>query len=326
VPNSHGDRTELSTRSQSHLRVVRRTARTEGIVTLTLERADGGRLPDWTPGAHIDLVLASGVTRQYSLCGDPFDPMRYEVSVLREDHGHGGSRYIHDHLGEGTTVEFGGPRNNFRLVPSDRYVFVAGGVGITPMLPMIRQAESLGSDWRLLYLGRDRRTMAHLDAIAAFGDRVTVHSSAQSGRLDVANWIGQERLDTKVYACGPETLLDALHAHTRTWRPGWFRAERFALRQQGGAHLNTAFDVYAALSAKHVTVAPSESVATALRRAGVDVLTSCSRGVCGTCATAVLTGTPDHRDSLLDDDERASNASMFPCVSRSMTEQLTLAV
>src|SRR5690242_3898534 len=123
----------------------------EGVATLTLARPDGGRLPDWTPGAHVDLVLPNGTTRQYSLCGDRWDAHRYRVGVLREPAGRGGSAYVHDHLAVGDAVGLGGPRNNFPLVPAERYLFVGGGIGITPLLPMIRQATLLGADWELLY-------------------------------------------------------------------------------------------------------------------------------------------------------------------------------
>jgi ferredoxin-NADP reductase len=153
----------------------------DGLVSLELQRPDGGRLPDWTPGAHIDLILPNGATRQYSLCGDPRDWRRYRVGVLRESDSHGGSSYIHENLEVGHEVSFGGPRNNFAVVPSPRFSFIAGGVGITPILPMLRMADQLGADWHLLYLGRSRKTMAFLDELGDWPDRVEVHLPTTAG-------------------------------------------------------------------------------------------------------------------------------------------------
>src|SRR3954454_21520199 len=142
----------------------------DGVATLPPARRDGGRVRDWTPGSHIDLVLPNGLTRQYSLCGDRWEPTTYRVGVLREPSGRGGSAFAHDELLVGDLVGVGGPRNNFPLVPSEQYLFVAGGIGITPILPMVRQAELLGADWRLLYGGRRRDSMAFLDELEQYGD------------------------------------------------------------------------------------------------------------------------------------------------------------
>lgn len=156
------------------LTVTSKSAAADGVVAVTLAHPGRERLPDWTPGAHIDLVLPGGLTRQYSLCGDRWDPYSYRIGVLREPAGRGGSAYIHDELAVGTAVAIGGPRNNFALVPSPRYLFIAGGIGITPLLPMIEQAERLGADWRLLYGGRTRRSMAFTDELGRYGGKVTL--------------------------------------------------------------------------------------------------------------------------------------------------------
>jgi ferredoxin-NADP reductase len=147
----------------------------EGVVELTLGRPDGSRLPDWAPGAHIDLVLPDGAVRQYSLCGDRWDASVYRVAVQREPRGRGGSVLLHDKVPVGSTLRFGGPRNNFRLTPSERHLFIAGGIGITPLLPMIAAAEAAGAEWRLLYGGRSRASMAFLDELAGYGDKVLIH-------------------------------------------------------------------------------------------------------------------------------------------------------
>ncbi|MET9793468.1 ferredoxin reductase [Streptomyces canus] len=187
----------------------------EGIVSLTLTHPDGARLPDWTPGSHIDLVLpwgsprssaaesGGGTTRQYSLCGDRWDAHTYRIAVLREPAGRGGSAHVHDRLRPGDRVGVGAPRNHFPLVPSEKYLFIAGGIGITPLLPMVRQAELLGADWQLLYGGRTRSSMAVREELtAAYGERVHVVPQDELGVLDLVAWLGTPRQDTKVYCCG----------------------------------------------------------------------------------------------------------------------------
>jgi ferredoxin-NADP reductase len=314
---------EPDTQDKDTLVLISKEVAAEGVVVLELSRADGGRLPDWTPGAHIDVILEGGAVRQYSLCGDPADTGRYRIGVLREPDGRGGSHYIHDRLQVGDRVGFGGPRNNFALVPSPRYSFIAGGVGITPLLPMLRMADQIGSDWRLLYLGRDRRTMAFIDELP-LDSRVDVHAKAALGRADLEKWLAADDADTKLYACGPSRMLDAVEAHTRARREGWVRMERFSAREQEAPARTTAFEVELLRTGMVVTVPPETTIADSMRAAGVRVLTSCGRGVCGTCETTVVSGEPDHRDSLLSDTERAANDCIFPCVSRSLSDRLVL--
>ncbi|MFJ8813955.1 PDR/VanB family oxidoreductase [Amycolatopsis thermoflava] len=305
------------------LEVTAREARAEGVVALTLSRPDGGRLPDWTPGAHIDLVLPNGLTRQYSLCGDRWDAHSYRIGVLREPAGRGGSAYVHDRLRPGDRVGVGGPRNNFPLVPSGRYLFVAGGIGITPLLPMIHQADLLGTDWTLLYGGRRRASMAFTDELAAYGDRVHLVPEDEHGLLDLASWLGTPRPGTKVYCCGPAPLLAAVESACRDWPPFSLHVERFTAREQAPAR-DEPFEVELRRTGATVTVTPGISVLEAVRGAGVDVLSSCRQGTCGTCETGVLAGVPDHRDSILADHERAAGEVMFVCVSRSCTDRLVL--
>ncbi|MFD4197167.1 PDR/VanB family oxidoreductase [Amycolatopsis thermoflava] len=305
------------------LEVTAREARAEGVVALTLSRPDGGRLPDWTPGAHIDLVLPNGLTRQYSLCGDRWDAHSYRIGVLREPAGRGGSAYVHDRLRPGDRVGVGGPRNNFPLVPSGRYLFVAGGIGITPLLPMIHQADLLGADWTLLYGGRRRASMAFTDELAGYGDRVHLVPEDEHGLLDLASWLGTPRPGTKVYCCGPAPLLAAVESACRDWPPFSLHVERFTAREQAPAR-DEPFEVELRRTGATVTVTPGISVLEAARGAGVDVLSSCRQGTCGTCETGVLAGVPDHRDSILADHERAAGEVMFVCVSRSCTDRLVL--
>lgn len=299
----------------------------EGVVEVLLRHPEGERLDDWTPGAHIDVRLNDRFVRQYSLCGDRWDPTTYRIAVLRESGGRGGSAYIHDTLAVGDSVGIGGPRNNFRLVPADRYVFVAGGVGITPIVPMIEQARFLDIPWTLIYGGRRRRSMAFLeDLLTLDADSVQVFPQDEVGILNLAPVLSSPQPGTKIYACGPAPMLDAVqqHAADAGWPRQAVRTERFVSRDLNAPARTTAFDVVLARSNRSITVEPGITVLDALRSAGVARLSSCERGVCGTCEITVLAGVPDHRDSILDDDERIAGDCMFPCVSRSRSDQLTL--
>ncbi|MCZ2803649.1 PDR/VanB family oxidoreductase [Modestobacter sp. VKM Ac-2983] len=296
----------------------------DGVVTLTLTAADGGRLPDWTPGAHVDLTLDDGLSRQYSLCGDRWDAHSYRVGVLLEPAGRGGSRYVHEQLEPGHVVGLGGPRNHFPLVPAESYLFVAGGIGITPVLPMIAQAEMLRADWRLLYGGRTSSSMAFLEELSAYGDRVSVRPQDEFGLLDLAGFLGDPRRGTEVYSCGPAPLLAAMEAACAGWPARALHTERFTAAERGAPVRTASFDVELHRTGRTVTVPPDLSVLEALGAVGVDVLSSCRQGTCGTCETTVLAGVPDHRDSLLDDEERAAGDCMYPCVSRSCSDRLVL--
>ncbi|MFJ4208071.1 PDR/VanB family oxidoreductase [Paenarthrobacter sp. NPDC089675] len=310
--------------SQVALIVAARVQVAEGVVALTLTHPDGRRLPDWTPGSHIDVVLPSGLNRQYSLCGDRWDAYSYRIAVLHEPDGRGGSAYIHKEVRVGTTVAVGGPRNNFRLVPSQKYMFIAGGIGITPMLPMMQQADLMGADWKLLYLGRSRRTMAFLDELARYEDRVSVLAKDGPGPCVLEDLIGEASTDTKVYVCGPQRLLDAVEHHCAGWPAGLLRLEHFSAKAQSAPSRSDAFEVELARAGFSVTVTPNVSVLDAIHNAGVHLLTSCREGTCGTCEVSVLSGEPDHRDSILNDDDRVAGHCMFPCVSRSCSDRLVL--
>ena len=310
--------------SHAKLTVTAKTRVSSDVVSLTLSHPEGRRLPDWTPGSHVDVVLPSGITRQYSLCGDRWDAYSYRIAVLHEPSGRGGSAYIHEQLTVGTMVALGGPRNNFRLVPSEKYLFIAGGIGITPMLPMIQQADMLSADWKLLYLGRSRSSMAFLDVLSGYGDRVLVMPKDESGPCPLEDFISSSAMDTKVYACGPQRLLAAVELHCGDWPAGLLRLEHFAAKAHGAPARDTPFEVELAQTGLSVTVPPSVSILDALGNAGVSVLTSCREGTCGTCEVNVIAGNPDHRDSILDDADRAAGHCMFPCVSRSCTDRLVL--
>ena len=306
------------------LRVTAKTVEADGVVVLRLANPDGARLPDWTPGAHVDLILPNGMTRQYSLCGDRWDAHTYRIGVLREPAGRGGSAHVHDELAVGDLVGVGGPRNNFALVPAPRYLFVAGGIGITPLLPMVHQADLLDADWRLLYGGRRRASMAFLGELAGYGDRVRAVPQDESGLLDLAGFLGEPRADTRVYCCGPGPLLAAIELACADWPAHTLHTERFVAPELGAPARRTPFQVELARSGATLTVTPSMSVLEAVRAAGVDVLSSCRQGTCGTCETTVLAGELDHRDSILTDGERTAGDCMFICVSRALGDRLVL--
>jgi ferredoxin-NADP reductase len=318
------DRHRVSERHAELLRVEAKEPVSAEVVRLTLADPAGRRLPDWTPGAHIDLVLPNGLTRQYSLCGSRWDTSRYRVGVLREADGRGGSAYVHDRLRVGDTVGVGGPRNNFPLVPSSRYLFIAGGIGITPLLPMVHQAARLGADWQLVYGGRRRSSMAFLDELAGYGDRVHVRPQDEYGLLDLPAWLGEVRAGLRVYCCGPAPLLDAVETGCAHWPEHTLRTERFTAADRAAPVRDQPFQVELARTGATVTVSRADTVLDAVRAAGAEVLSSCEQGTCGTCETEVLDGIPDHRDSLLSDDERAAGDCMFICVSRSCGERLVL--
>jgi ferredoxin-NADP reductase len=295
----------------------------DDVVQIDLAPADGEHLPPWTPGAHIDLLLPAGVVRQYSLCGTPADRDHYRVAVLRTPDSRGGSAAAH-RLQAGDRVRIRGPRNHFPLASSRRYLFLAGGIGITPMLPMIEEAEASGADWTLHYGGRTRESMAFTELLTKYGDRVHLVPQDERGLLDLDALLGAAADDTLVYCCGPEPLLQAAEARCRTWPANSLHLERFAAREQEHAGEETAFDVVLQRSGLTLHVEPGQTVFEAMRGAGVSVLGSCLEGICGTCEQGVLEGEVDHRDSVLDDDERAENDCMMVCVSRSLGSRLVL--
>jgi ferredoxin-NADP reductase len=309
------------------LRVSERTRAADGVITLTLVDPSGRRLPDWTPGAHIDLVLPEvDLVRQYSLCGDPADRYAWRVAVLLDPNGRGGSRHVHQALCVGAPVQVRGPRNQFRLEPAARYLFIAGGIGITPILPMVAAAEAEGRDWQLLYGGRSRASMAFLDELTAYGDRAQVHPQDETGLLPVAAALNTPRQDCLVYCCGPEALIGAVERSCTGSLAGGLRTERFGARPMSPDDENsvTAFEVECRRSGLTLAVPPHESILDVADRAGVLTFAACREGICGTCETSVIEGAPEHRDSLLTEEQKASGTSMMICVSRTRDPRLVL--
>jgi ferredoxin-NADP reductase len=307
------------------LQVDRRRAGAEGVVVLDLRDPSGADLPEWSPGAHVDLKLPGDLTRQYSLCGDPADRSVWRIGVLREPDSRGGSEHVHDKLHEGEIVDVRGPRNHFALQPSPCYLFIAGGIGITPILAMITEAERVGAEWELHYGGRSRRSMAFLESLEEVtGNRVTLHPQDEVGLIDLDRILGEPRPGTLVYCCGPEPLLAAVEKRCAVWPAGSLRLERFAPKDLGAPVLTGSFEVELATTGLTLTVPSDRSVLEVVEEAGMSVLSSCQEGTCGTCETPVLDGVVDHRDSLLTLDEQAANDTMFICVSRAACPRLVL--
>ncbi|MFI5952128.1 PDR/VanB family oxidoreductase [Cryptosporangium sp. NPDC051539] len=303
------------------LRIGRREAAADGVVLLDLHDPDGARLPDWAPGAHVDLVLGE-YTRQYSLCGDPADRSRWRIAILRDAAGRGGSVFAHDRLATGDVVGVRGPRNHFPLDRSPRYLFVAGGIGITPIVPMVAAAAAANADWELHYGGRSRASMAFQSRLTEeYGPRVRVRAEDETGPLDLDSILSEPRSDTLIYCCGPESLLRAVEERCTS---GVLRVERFSPRARPETLGDGSFEVVLRRSGLTLTVAPGRSILDVVEAAGLPVLSSCREGTCGTCETTVLAGRVDHRDSLLTPEEQAADDTMFICVSRAASSPLIL--
>lgn len=304
-------------------RVVDIAPEAEDVVSVILAPENGGELPRWEPGAHADLLLDEGLERQYSLCGDP-DAETWQVAVLREPASRGGSEFVHTRLAAGDRIRVRGPRNHFALVEAQSYVFIAGGIGVTPLLPMVRQVSEEGREWSMVYGGRRRASMAFLPDLAAFGERVTVWPEDEFGMLDLDAALGAPREGTAVYCCGPEPLLDAVEDRCEAWPRGSLHVERFRPKPGALEGVDTAFEVVLARSNLTIEVAPDQSIVEALEVAGVDVPTSCREGTCGTCETELLEGIPDHRDSFLSDEEHEEGGTLMICCARAFSPRLVL--
>lgn len=308
-------------RDRAHvLRVVDRqvVAHDENVVALTLSAPDGSPLPSWYPGAHLDIHLPSGRVRQYSLCGDPDTRERYRIAVRRIPAGGGGSIEVHDALAVGATVTTSGPRNAFPLTvpgygsPAQRFRFIAGGIGITPILPMLGLAERRGVDWSMVYVGRSRDSLPFVEEVARFGNHIEFRTDDVHGVPTAADLLGDCPDGTTVYACGPAPMLTAIRARLAGRGNVELHFERFAAPPVTDGE---EFIVSIASTGATVHVGAEETLLSALQRADVPAPYSCQQGFCGTCRTRVLAGAVDHRDTLLTEPER-QDGTMLVCISR----------
>lgn len=305
-----------------------RTKRTASdcVVELELVHPDGDALPEWQPGAHVELHLPSGLSRQYSLCGNPHDNSSYRLGILNAPDSRGGSSYLHAGLAEDDILDVSGPRNNFELVESPAYHFIAAGIGVTPIMPMLEEAERRGARWKLTYTGRTRSSMAFWQELAdKYRGKIEIRPDDEFGFPDLGALLGNPRDDIKIYACGPEGLLRALEGICAAWPAGTLHLERFAPKDPGGAGAPaSSFRVKLALSGLELDVPAGRSIVDVAEEAGAPVIFSCMEGTCGTCETRILCGEADHRDSILSEEEKAANEMMMICVSRSKSDVLEL--
>lgn len=315
--------------SELKVRVARKRVEAEGICSFELASLDGGPLPAFSAGSHIDVQAPGGFTRQYSLCNDGKDRTRYRIAVLRDAGSRGGSVAMHDALNEGDTLTISEPRNHFPLVHAVRTLLFAGGIGITPLLCMAQRLAAVGADFELHYCARSKERTAFVDEIAAsgFADRVKFHfdDGPPSQKLALDRVIGKPDAQTHLYMCGPAGFIQHVTktAESLGWRSQQVHTEYFAAAPQDTAG-DRAFQVKIASSGKVVEIPADQTVAKALAAQGIEILTSCEQGVCGTCITRVLDGECDHRDMYFTDEERAKNDQFTPCCSRAKTSVLVL--
>ncbi|MFC5749282.1 PDR/VanB family oxidoreductase [Actinomadura rugatobispora] len=304
--------------------VVSHSPATPDIVVIDLAPAAGDGFPAYTAGAHIDVLIAPGLVRQYSLCGPP-EGGRYRLAVLDGPSSRGGSQTIHG-LRVGDRLRISAPRNRFPLVTARRHLLFAGGIGITPLLAMVRRLEHEGGDYALHYCARSRDRAAFVEELAG-NPRVALHfDEGDPGQLlDIARDLGDPQPDTAVYVCGPDGFMDYVlgKAEALGWPPQALHKERFAAAAQPPGAGTGGFTVRLASTGAEYLVPDGSSVLDVLLENGVDAPYSCRQGICGTCVVRVLAGDPDHRDDVLTDDERAEG--MFTtCSSRARSPVLEL--
>jgi ferredoxin-NADP reductase len=307
------------------LRVKSATWEAPGIVSYDLRPLEAGELPPFTAGAHIDLSLPNGLIRSYSLVNPQSERHRYVIAVQKDRASRGGSKWVHENFHPGDIVSVSGPRNNFALAESaDRSLFIAGGIGITPIMSMVERLTALQRDWELIYCSRKRAETAFIEPLAAYGTRVRYNFDEEPGgrMLDIAATVRAAAPATHFYCCGPLPMLEAFEAATAGLPRERVHVEYFTAKEppavEGG------FKVVLAKSGKEFVVPPGKTILDTLLDAGLDIPYSCMEGICGTCETKVLEGTPDHRDLILTEEEHAAGKVMMICCSGSKSEKLVL--
>lgn len=305
----------------------------EGVVSVSFVDPTGADLPKWQPGAHLEIALPSGMIRQYSLWSNPDDPQHYRVGVLREAEGRGGSKEIHDTGLVGKTLTVNGPRNRFELVEAPKYIFIAGGIGVTPLIPMLHKVARSAAqpEWSFHYGGRSRRSMAFTGVLerlaASAGKNVTLVAEDDDGILDLRGILAGADAETAIYCCGPNGLIGAVEKLCEELGLPGLHVERFGaapVDESVASAENTTFEVELAKSGTTVAVGPDESILECVRSIVPGVPASCEEGFCGTCEVRILSGVADHRDQILTQAEQDANESMFICVSRAKSPRIVL--
>ena len=311
------------------VRVVKKHAEAEGIASFELARVDGAALPPFSAGSHIDVHLPGGLTRQYSLCNASHESHRYRIAVLRDAASRGGSVAMHDTVQEGDVITISTPRNHFELHPAQHTLLLAGGIGVTPLLCMAERLANTGADFAMHYCTRspERTAFAAEIAASALAAHVQFHFDAgePEQKLNLAAALAAPSTDKRLYVCGPTGFIDHVvtTAHSMGWAPEQIHLEYFGAPAQDTSG-DQGFDVRIASTGQTYAVPADVSVVEALRGHGIDILTSCEQGVCGTCITRVLEGDVDHRDMYLTDEEKAANEQFMPCCSRARGKLLVL--
>lgn len=315
--------------NQLSVKVTKKTTEAKDIVSLELASIDNHPLPPFSAGSHIDVRVRDGIVRQYSLCNDPTEQHRYVIGVLRDPKSRGGSVAVHDEITEGSVLEISEPKNHFALTPAKRSVLLAGGIGVTPVLCMAERLAAIGAEFEMHYCNRSLERTAFHQRISdsSFADKVHFHfdDGPPSQKLDLPTAIGKADPDTRLYVCGPGGFIDfvVMAAKEFGWKSEQIHFEHFGAQAPDSTG-DSAFDVKLASSGKVIAIPIGKTIVGVLAENGIDVPVSCEQGVCGTCVTRVLDGTPDHRDLYFTDEEHAKNDQMTPCCSRSKGPLLVL--
>lgn len=316
-------------RASFEVKVTRRRAEADDIDSFELMRPDGGDLPQFRAGAHIDMWAPNGMVRQYSLCNRPSERQRYVIGVLRDPSSRGASQSIHDLLAVGDMVRIGVPRNHFALARAGRSLLLAAGIGVTPLMCMAEELHEAGADFTLHYCARSRQRTAFHSGLTRsdFGDHVHFHfdDGDEAQHLDLTALMARPDLETHVYVCGPAGFIDLVRntAQAHGWHPSQIHIEHFGAIERDLPEPGS-FEVRIASSGKVVKVAANRNVTQVLAEQGIAIPVSCMEGVCGTCITRVLEGTPEHRDCYFSEEEKARNDQFMPCCSRSVSRILVL--
>ncbi|WP_052033342.1 PDR/VanB family oxidoreductase [Rhodococcus wratislaviensis] len=314
----------ITTIERLTLRVTSVAAVADDVIEVSFAHPEGHPLPDWEPGAHIEVHLPSGLSRQYSLCGDRDDRSKYSIAVLREENGRGGSKELHEAAKAGVELSIRLPRNNFHLVEADSYLFIGGGIGITPLIPMIEQARNAGAQWSLVYGGRHPSSMAYREMLSSFGDQVDLWIEAERGYPDLSAILAHAPAGTMVYTCGPSAMIDAVaEAFSANQHLGDLHFERFSASGPVDTSGDT-FEVELRRTGVTFTVADGVNILHEVLKVVPEQPFSCEEGYCGDCEARVLEGEPDHRDEYLTPDQQDAGEMMMICVSRCKGRKLVL--
>jgi vanillate O-demethylase ferredoxin subunit len=299
------------------------------VMTLELRAVGGGQLPPFDPGAHLDLHLPNGLVRQYSLTNDWRERDRYVIGVGRAEKSRGGSDYVHSQIRAGMQLKISVPRNNFPLDPeAERFLFIAGGIGVTPIMAMIRWCVAQSKPWRIIYAARSRQRAAFYEQICGLArSSAQFHFDDEAGQvLDAAQAMSSWSSGERIYCCGPTPLMEAVKALSEQLPPDTVRFEWFTVPESDEPQESESFSVRLERSGREFQVPADKSILEVLEENGFEIPFSCREGLCGTCVTNVLEGEPDHRDYVLSDEERESGKMMTICCSRSKSPSLTLDV